>query len=105
MYTSYNEACGRDCSDLMTDLELCEKAGMDYKMCIRDRERTWDFKEQEIRWIEKKGAAHRITDSAENMHILLDRRKKRRVAKRPLMLYLRSFYWQQSVSLFFRHIS
>ena len=61
MYTSYNEACGRDCSDLMTDLELCEKAGMDYKMCIRDRERTWDFKEQEIRWIEKKGAAHRIT--------------------------------------------
>lgn len=30
MYTSYNEACGRDCSDLMTDLELCEKAGMDY---------------------------------------------------------------------------
>ena len=53
----------------------------------------------------KKEAAHRITDSAENMHILLDRRKKRRVAKRPLMLYLRSFYWQQSVSLFFRHIS
>lgn len=30
MYTSYNEACGKDCSDLMTDLKLCEKAGMDY---------------------------------------------------------------------------
>ena len=30
MYTSYNEACGKDCSDLFTDLTLCEKAGFDY---------------------------------------------------------------------------
>lgn len=30
MYISYNEACGKGCSDLMTDLKLCEQAGMDY---------------------------------------------------------------------------
>jgi 2-keto-myo-inositol isomerase len=30
MYLSYNEACGKECSDLMTDLKLCEKNGMDY---------------------------------------------------------------------------
>lgn len=30
MKTSYNEACGRDCSTLEQDLELCEQAGFDY---------------------------------------------------------------------------
>lgn len=30
MYLSYNEACGRDCSSLEEDLELCEKAGFDF---------------------------------------------------------------------------
>lgn len=30
MKISYNEACGRDCSSLETDLRLCEAAGFDY---------------------------------------------------------------------------
>lgn len=30
MKTSYNEACGRDCSTLEQDLALCEQAGFDY---------------------------------------------------------------------------
>lgn len=30
MKTSYNEACGRDCSTLEQDLELCEQTGFDY---------------------------------------------------------------------------
>lgn len=30
MKTSYNEACGRDCSTLEQDLKLCEQAGFDY---------------------------------------------------------------------------
>lgn len=30
MYISYNEACARDCSDLWSDLNLCEKYGFDY---------------------------------------------------------------------------
>lgn len=30
MKTSYNEACGRDCSTLEQDLELCEQAGFNY---------------------------------------------------------------------------
>lgn len=34
MLISYNEACGKDCSTLAQDLELCEKAGFD---CIEIR--------------------------------------------------------------------
>lgn len=30
MFISYNEACGKGCSDLERDLRLCEEAGFDY---------------------------------------------------------------------------
>ena len=53
MKTSYNEACGRDCSTLEQDLALCEQAGFDYIEIRLDMLRRYLLKRRVFRQLEK----------------------------------------------------
>lgn len=65
MKTSYNEACGRDCSTLEQDLDLCEKAGFDYIEIRLDMLRGW-LKEHTTAQLKAFFETHRIWPHAFN---------------------------------------